>query len=299
MLETHYLKKEHGYILIREWAPVESPLGVFHIFHGMMEHSGMYHEWAIKLTQLNWVVIAHDHPGSGLSIDRQMARDTATKSSHNQLINDALNVHDWIQHKYPLLNIVRYGHSMGAFLALTMPDEPRAQGIILTGLKYEPQLKLRIQKMILSLGCMLFGDLSPAHLAHQITFNGGHVYRDQKDNPNDFNWVSRNPIVLNKYISDLHCGNIVSWGYFYMVNQLLINMHGPLSINNTNRILIMSGENDPLSFGGKQLGPLINKLEHLSIEMHHEIIPGAHHKIEGDDNENIAINLIKAFITKQ
>ena len=62
IFKTHVVHYDHGFVFIREWRP-PTVLGVIHLFHGMMEHSGMYHAWATKITDMGWAVVAHDHAG--------------------------------------------------------------------------------------------------------------------------------------------------------------------------------------------------------------------------------------------
>ena len=60
----------------------------------------------------------------------------------------------------------------------------------------------------------------------------------------------------------------------------------------------MTGENDPLSCGGKRLKPIENALLHAQINFNHHVIPQAYHKIEHDPDENVSLDLIEAFFEK-
>ena len=143
---------------------------------------------------------------------------------------------------------------------------------------------------------LLLGQRKPAKLAHYLTFNP--LNRHFENKKSGFEWVSRNKALLYRYLNDPFCGNIVSWGYFCTLNELLLTMHQPKVYQSLKRCLILTGENDPLSCGGKRLKPIENALLNAQINFNHHVIPQAYHKIEHDPDENVSLDLIEAFLRK-
>ena len=117
-LRTHYLQHHSGFVLIREWQPNQQPNGVIHLFHGMMEYTGIYHHWAKKLTAMGWALwhMTSQPPDIPLNLNDQ----NVLPNGKNKLIHCAILVDEWIRNQYKDQPLVRYGHSMGAFVVLNL-----------------------------------------------------------------------------------------------------------------------------------------------------------------------------------
>jgi alpha-beta hydrolase superfamily lysophospholipase len=299
MLKTTFLKHKEGYSLIRHWHPTSDPRGVIHIFHGMMEHSGMYHDWALQLTQIGWAVVAHDQPGSGYSIEYDCDRDHLPKNGKEIILKRGLFVHDWIKQTFKGLPVIQYGHSMGAFVVLNLlnrNDKDSYQKVILSGMKRSLPLELNIQLILLRLFMFFLGEKSKAIIAHIITFLP--LAMKIKPRATMFDWVSRNQAFLSIYLNDPLCGNVASWGYFNVLNDLLIGVNDTLNNKSSVPILVLTGEKDPLSNGGKSLVKWVNLIK-KNRSITHFIVEGAHHKIENDRNQSFALDRIKSFLESE
>ncbi len=291
-LSTHWVRDDYQLISIRQWQGGSYPKGVIHIVHGMMEHSGMYHDWAKALCELGWDVVSHDHPGSGYTVIPECGPDHLPLNGMPILIKTARFVDDWIKERYPQQPVVRYGHSMGAFLSLVLEkNNVKADGVILTGCTHEPSWAVHVQaRLIRALGS-LFGVKKPAKLAHAMSIKP--LNRAFKPTKTNHDWVSRMPDVLSQYSKDPLCGNTASWGYYHVVNDCLKEMNGPIELPDT---LMLTGERDPLSKGGKKLRPLINKLRPMAKSIEHVVVSGAHHKVECDEETPLIIMHIKRLL---
>ena len=118
----------------------------------MTEHSGAYHDWAISLNELGWAVVSHDHPGSGLTLHPLCQRNELPKNAIDILLSAVDRVDQWIQTQYSGLKVVRYGHSMGSFIAMCAEQKLRhSAGLILTGSTMGAPLVLRLQDILLTI----------------------------------------------------------------------------------------------------------------------------------------------------
>ena len=290
-LRTHWISNNGGRILIRQWVSHLPARGVIHVVHGMMEHSGMYHHWAMQLTKLGWDVVAHDQPGSGFSISQHWVLDHLPMDGDEHLINTALVVSDWISRHYKGVPMVRYGHSMGTFVVLNMQDtDAQAKGLILSAPMHESVLMLQLKQVLIGFLAKILGMKQPAMLAHRMTFFG--LNRHFKPNESPVDWISRMVDIRNDYMDDPMCGNIASWGYFYSLVHCFkraARCRGPWP-----RVLVLVGEHDPLSKGGKTLQARIKQMKHHAQQLQWVIVPGARHKIEGDGD--LGIRKIQAFL---
>mgnify|MGYP001240051689 CR=1 FL=1 len=297
ILTTHWLNQsKSNYVLVREWGVKEAPKGVIHLLHGMMEHSGYYHDWALKLSKFGWIVIAHDHPGSGLSVMLRCGSDHVPMDGAKQMVSISQYVDQWIRIKYPNLPIVRYGHSMGAFVAINgCLSGIESDGLILTGASFERKWILLLQQYFLRFMSFVKPISSKAKFANFITFFP--LNRNFKPNKTKYDWLSRNRVALKRYLDDPLCGNTASWGYFYSLNQHLLTI---ISNKKYQRklpsTLFIIGEYDPLSNFGKKILIYLkrNSQEYQSVMSY--FIPGARHKVEYDNNQTLVLGKISKFL---
>jgi alpha-beta hydrolase superfamily lysophospholipase len=294
-LTSHWVSQHNSNstrYFVREWRPEQEPIGVIHILHGMMEHSGNYHDIATQFTHLGWAVVAHDHPSAGLSMSPFTQPDHLPNNGVELLVHATAYMDQWIRKKYTNLPLVRYAHSMGSFIALNATlNNTQSDGLILTGFTCEPTWRLTIQKGLLHLLSICFGPSKPAHIAHAITF--APLNKPFTPKYSGYAWITRNIEKLKHYNMDPLCGNVASWGFFKVLTQLLINMN---SIKKTALppTLILSGEFDTLSNYGKKVTRFIKKQKGANIQ--HHVIPEARHKIEGDPNQDQAIKIMQTML---
>lgn len=285
MLNTQWLACDNTRIFVRQWHAPRPIKGVVHVLHGMMEHSGMYHEWALKLNALGWDVVAHDHAGSGLTISNSWGRDALPMDGDTHMLTTAMHVKDWLLAHYAGLPMVRYGHSMGAFLAVNMQQKDSAgNAMILSAPMHEPKAMLTVKQGLVWALAQVLGVNARANLAHALTFNRLNRHFAPIFTPVD--WVSSDESVLNLYMHDPLCGNIATWGYYYSLITCFkraINAPGPWP-----KMMMIVGEYDPLSTGGKAVRNRFKAMASVAEYAEFVCVPGARHKIEGSGGDGIA-----------
>ena len=298
-LTTHWLTESQYRILVRHWVPKGDIVGVIHLIHGMMEHSGFYHDWALKLCNLGWAVVAHDHPGAGLTLYENTRLDTLPMGSDQLLVNATDCVDQWIRTQYPNKKLVRYGHSMGSFVAIQAELKiGPSNGLILTSSTYEPKWVTTLQAMAIRL-LSFPGNLSKrAKLAMVIAF--GPMNWKFRPNRTKYDWISQEEHVVDMYINDQYCGNMPNWGVFHSVNKLLAGLNNRKRFKRMNHrlpICFITGSRDPLSNGGKKIRTLIRQLTDIGIQrVEHHIINNARHKIEYDTHSEEILTNIKKWL---
>ena len=95
-VDSFWIKEDKMRILIRVWKPKKKIIGVIHLIHGMTEHSGFYHEWSALLTKMGLIVIAHDHPGSGLTVQRDCQLGQLPMNGKDIVMRAMKCVDNWI-----------------------------------------------------------------------------------------------------------------------------------------------------------------------------------------------------------
>jgi alpha-beta hydrolase superfamily lysophospholipase len=128
------------------WTPLEEPIAVIALVHGMGEHSGRYRKLAEFFTSNNIAVITFDQRGHGKSEGKK-----GHITHFNQLLEGIEELVDRANLQFKFKPIFLYGHSMGGNVALNyaLKKPSTIKGVIATGpwlrLAFEPpafQLKL-------------------------------------------------------------------------------------------------------------------------------------------------------------
>ncbi len=162
-----------------KWA-VDAPRAVIHIAHGLGEHAARYGRLAGALTAARYAVYADDHRGHGRTGVAMGGLGPLGPRGMEGTLDAVHTVSRFARSEHPGAPLVLLGHSWGSLLAqkyaLHWGDELRA--LVLTGtlLMVPP-----------------FRDMT--------TFND-----DFAPSATDYDWLSRDPAEVAKYVADPWCG---------------------------------------------------------------------------------------------
>ncbi len=265
----HFLESTDGHqIFVRKWQPSSNkPIkGVFHINHGMAEHSERYAPFAEKLIADGYAVYAHDHRGHGYSIPQGgLVGHYADKNGWAKVISDLKVVNESIHSDYPDLPVILFGHSMGSFISLYYCTQhgDSVSAVILSGSGYSAPVALRAPKMLIRLEKFRNGSKARSNLIDRQTFASFNKRFGKPRTTAD--WLSRDEKEVDKYISDPLCGFLCTnqmWDDFLSGLDAISRNKNLRNIPNQVPFYLVSGERDPLSYGSRKHG--IEKLaEHL------------------------------------
>ncbi|MHC5252171.1 lysophospholipase [Listeria kieliensis] len=282
MVNEQKLATEDGEeIFIREWSEVEAPIGIVQIVHGMNEHSGRYAEFAAKLNQAGFVVIADDHRGFGLTAKSEAELGHIEPSKGlEMMLQDQEIVKHYIEQKFPDLPYFIFAHSMGSFITRVFITRHSADGVILAGSGLQPTL-------LLALATKLSQQFVKKHsqrkneLLNKLAFWGfNHTYHEK----HPFSWLSRDPLVQEAFAKDPLCGPIVGTSGFFdtlfraiLAAQIKENVE---SVPNGIPILLLSGTEDPVGHYGKDIPKLAVRLSEAGVQdVTYKLYEGARHEL--------------------
>ena len=212
------------------------------IAHGMGEHSARYARFGEALVAAGYVVYAYDHRGHGHTVHDPSELGHFGADGWNALVDEMRMVGEQIDAETGGLPRAVFAHSMGSFalqqLLLDHSDTMRAA--ILSG-----------TSAVDALAGAVPADDSPADLtAFNAPFEPARTA---------FDWLSRDPAEVDKYVADPLCG-------FGVANESLREMatEAPRAadpdalarIRNDLPLLMISGSEDPLA-GGLALVDLV------------------------------------------
>jgi alpha-beta hydrolase superfamily lysophospholipase len=232
-------------LFVRHWPASGAVRAVVQISHGLGEHSARYARLAAELGASGFEVYAHDHRGHGRSARSANEFGHFGPDGWNALVDDLVTVGEAVDARSGGAARVVLGHSMGSFAVQQYLLDHSADigAAVLTGT---------------SAIDAIFGRLDPDASLDRMPENESFEGRT------DFDWLSRDPDEVDRYIADPACG-------FSADADALGDMAGaairPVDANALRGIrpdlpiLLMSGSADPLS-GAMALVELVAQRYH-------------------------------------
>ena len=255
MIEFNFQGSDHKRIAAYKWVPEGTPKAVVQIVHGVIEHASRYNDFATYLTGQGYAVYANDHRGHGKTIEvKEEMGWFAEKDGWNLCVEDLHILRKMAQEDFPGIPYFFFGHSMGSFLTRTYITKhgEGLSGCVLSGTAVHPKALIVSGSLLAKLQALFRGKKFPSKMLSQLSF--GAYNKRIKDPKTPYDWVSRDPTVVTKYMQDEYCGFLGTCGLFIdlMYGLNYINTRSHLSgIPSTLPFLIFSGAEDPVGSYGK------------------------------------------------
>jgi len=288
MKATHFnLTAKDGLpLFVRKWVDEsKATKAILQIAHGMGEHSARYDDFAGFMAKNGFVVYANDHRGHG-----ETARTDSElgffdeQDGWNKVVEDVYLLSLESKKTDPGLPLFLLGHSMGSFIARDLISKYSAdyQGVVLSGTTGDPGAIAVVGTLIGKLLAALQGKTHKNKFLHNTAF--GKFNAPFKPNRTDFDWLSRDEQVVDKYAADPKCGMTMSIGFILDLTGGISYINSPEAFNGTGidlPILMISGQEDPVSEGGKGVKEVYEKyitrgVKDLEIKLYdqcrHEIL---------------------------
>ncbi|MDL2183922.1 alpha/beta hydrolase [Pseudomonas sp. ChxA] len=276
-------------LYVNQWLPDGAAKAMIMLSHGMAEHSARYARLAESLCAAGYGLYAPDQRGHGRTADEGTLGLYAEKDGWNKVVGDLASLNQHIGQQQPGLPIILLGHSMGSYIAQAylLHHSASLNGAILSGSNFQPVALYRAAGVIARLERARQGLRGRSALIDFLSF--GSFNKAFKPNRTAFDWLSRDPLEVDKYINDPLCG-------FRCTNQLWIDLLGGLQqiskasnlaqIDPGLPIMVMGGECDPVS-EGKRLKSLAHALRDAGCQnLQLTIYPQARHEVFNETNRD-------------
>ncbi|PHN19742.1 alpha/beta hydrolase [Pseudomonas sp. ICMP 460] len=280
---------DHSRLYVNQWLPDGPPKALVMLCHGMAEHSGRYARLAQALCNAGYGVYAADQRGHGRTADEGTLGLYAEHDGWHTVVGDLASLNQHIGQQQPGLPIILLGHSMGSYIAQAylLHHSASLNGTILSGSNFQPVALYRAARLIARLERMRQGLRGRSGLIDFLSF--GSFNKTFKPNRTAFDWLSRDPSEVDKYINDPLCG-------FRCTNQLWVDLLGGLQqiskasnlaqIDPGLPILVIGGECDPVS-EGKRLKSLAHALREAGCQnVQLNVYPQARHEVFNETNRD-------------
>ena len=268
------------------------------IVHGLSEHAERYGRLAQALTSSGYAVYASDLRGHGQTA--KTAADLgcfAERDGWGRCLDDLRRLNRHIASANPAKPIFLLGHSMGSTLARHLMalhgDAPA--GVVLSAAGGQPTFMATSGRLTTRLERLRLGRRGISKLLESLTFDAFN--RRFKPARTPFDWLSRDPAEVDKYIADPLCG-------FPATVQLWIDLldawawvSRPANLAGVPRelpILVISGAHDPVSEGTRMLIPMLEQYRKAGLKKaEHKFYPEARHELFNETNrEEVTADLI-------
>ncbi len=282
--ETQRLKSPTGATLAYHHLPAATDAcGMLLISHGLAEHSRRYEAFADAMAGRGFHVYAHDHRGHGETTapDAPIGR-FARRDGVAQVIADVLAVRELAASSHPGLPIILFGHSMGGLISLnTVVTHPaKFDAVTVWNSNFNPGLAGRAAQLILKTERMFKGSDVPSGPLPKLTF--GTWGKSIANRRTDFDWLSRIPEQVDKYIADPLCGFDASVSLWLDLFELTFRAPQKANLDRLRRdmpIHLVGGGKDPATDGAKAITWLAKHLEKAGFSrITTEIYPDMRHE---------------------
>lgn len=246
-----------------------TPLGVIQINHGLAEHAARYGRFAGAMAARGFHVYAHDHRGHGhTKAPDAPASMFAAKDGAAKVIADVGAVHDLIAKEHPGLPVILFGHSMGGLIAMNflLRHPGRVAAAAIWNANFSAGLPGRLAQAMLAWERFRLGSDVPSQILPKLTFAAWA--KKIPDRRSEFDWLSRDPAEVDKYVADPLCGwnaSVSMWSdvfrfiFFGADDRNFASLRKDLPVN------LVGGEKDPASDGGKAVLSLAERMKRMGF----------------------------------
>lgn len=300
----HSFKANDGVsIYYRKHSPDTDSKGIVVIAHGMAEHADRYDDFAQFLNGQGYAVYAHDQRGHGKTAGALENVGFLSETGGWQKITDDLGELVEIAKKdFPNKPLILLGHSMGSFVTRTylIDHSDKVDGAVLSGTTGSAGLLGKVGLMLTGIIMLFKKKNSPSPLMNKLSF--GDFNKWFKPARTDFDWLSRDTSIVDKYVADPYCGTIFSVGFFKDMMNGLENINKPETSAKLRKDLPMylfSGDKDPVSKNGKQVTDVFEMYKTAGItNITMKLYPDARHETLNEINKDEVYNDVLAFLNR-
>jgi len=284
-------------LFVYRWLP-EAPKAAVQIAHGLAEHAGRYGRLAGVLNAAGYAVYAGDHRGHGLTA--QSPEDLGFLAEHRgwrKCLDDLWSVNRHVALEHPGLPVFLFGHSMGSTLAMQFISEhgESLAGVALSGASGKPTMLAEAGRLITRLERLRLGRRGKSELVQSLSFDAFNKRFEPAQTK--FDWLSRDPAEVDKYVADPLCGFPASVQLWIDLLDGWTRASSPASCRSIPKklpIYFISGTHDPVSAGTRALKPLLAEWRAAGLNVEHRFYPEARHELFNETNrEEVTRDLVE------
>lgn len=209
-----------------KWVPEGNIKAIVQIAHGMSEHIERYNDFATYLAQNGYIVCGNDHLGHGKSVTSSDKLGYFSKlNGWGNMLEDMYCLTKIMKQQYNDLPYVLIGHSMGSFLSRAYAA---SYGDELAGAIYTGTGSGTVFINLLISQCKKYinekGELTRAEDINKLV--NKKYNRKAYPRTSEFDWLTRDTVEIEKYVSDPLCGFVFTYKGFLDLFELIKEVTG-------------------------------------------------------------------------
>ena len=282
MVEDQTFVDTHGVEIGTRWWLVERPRALVLIAHGASEHVGRYDRFASALNAAGIAAAGLDHRGHGLTsaatgvgLMGAGGGGAVVDDLHELRAAASARVGDDIP-------IVLFGHSMGSLIALAYITRHAAglAGAVLCGIPADVNDVTALAELLDGVAAAGMRDQPAGELLgqHNAAFEPART---------PFDWLSRDPDEVDRYLADPFCGDRHPLTYGYLID--LFSVVAPARdrlAEITCPVLVIAGDHDPAAAMGRNATVLAEALAGDGVRVDCTVYEGARHELLNETNRD-------------
>jgi alpha-beta hydrolase superfamily lysophospholipase len=285
--ELHQLQTVDGSrVQYRRWLPSGDVRGTLQLVHGESEHSGRYDRLATGLALHGFGVWAMDLRGHGRTAESTGIGRFGGGLGVETVLHDVDALHLVIADQHPGIPRFLLGHSMGSVIALESAERNGGDlaGLVLSGpIGVAPQLADTVT---------LLEEAVAAGAADQALDALGPFNERFQPARTRYDWLSRDPAEVDKYVADPLSGDEVPLTVAYAAGVFALAVRAATpgavaTLPDGLPVLLLSGQLDPV--GGDdavQVTALAHLFTERGLPVEQHIYPEARHEVFNETNRD-------------
>ncbi len=273
------------------------PRAAILIAHGMGEHAARYAWVAERLCDAGYVVYANDHRGHGHTAAGPQELGDMGPDGWHRAVRDLRELIDWIGEQRRGIPRVLLGHSMGSLLArqYLIDHGDTLDAAVLSGSTDGGGFQLFTTRVLARIERWRHGRSGESEIVQKALF--GKSNQNFEPGRTGFEWLSRDPEQVDRYVEDPFCGFVVRMGSLCdMFDALAVERRRSERQKIPRRlpIFVFSGDEDPIHRNLKGLHRLLDEYRAAGLErIDHKFYPGGRHEMFNETNrEEVCSDLI-------
>lgn len=281
------------------YCPDKSPVGIFHVVHGMTEYIARYDTFMRELAEAGYLVCGYDHLGHGYTVkDASELGYIAEKGGDDLLLRDVKIFSDAVRAEYGAdLPYILMGHSMGSFIVrLASEKYVKPDKLIIMGTG-GPNPAAGVGLALTGVIKAFRGGKHISKLVYGLAF-GGYTKPFKKEN-DVYAWLTTDTAVRDVYRRDPLCTFLFTVSAMGDLIRLTKNCNRSAwfkALPESLPILLVSGKNDPVGGMGKGVETVHRNLQKAGKQVTCHIYDGYRHEILNDASHERVVRDILAFL---
>jgi alpha-beta hydrolase superfamily lysophospholipase len=272
----------HGVEVLSRWWPIETPRGTVLVSHGASEHSGRYDRFARAVNAAGFAAVALDHRGHGHTA-ASTGRGVMGTGGGAAVVDD---LHELRASACSELGadvpVFLFGHSMGSLIALAYlaHHADGLAGTVLCGFPVGIDDAASIGPVLRSLADAGMRDQPMEGLLgdNNAAFEPARTR---------FDWLSRDPDEVDRYVADPMCGDNHPLTYGYLIDLFDVVAPAREQLSSiTCPVLVIAGDHDPAAAMGAHATTLAAALEADGVAADLRLYPDARHELLNETNRD-------------